>query len=77
MKQIQKFYFNINGYVRTVLDRLPGTRSDIVRNDDRWQEWEFPQFVTALEKWTQRNPVSNNEIKKGIEHLWKRKVVKR
>ena len=43
----------INGYVRTVLDRLPGIRSDIVRNDDNWQEWEFPQFVTALEKWTQ------------------------
>ena len=25
----------INGYVRTVLDRLPGIRSDIVRHDDK------------------------------------------
>ena len=41
----------INGYVRTVVDRLPGITLDIVRNDDNWQEWEFPQFVTALEKW--------------------------
>ena len=65
----------INGYVRTVLDRLPGIRSDIVTNDDRQQEWEFPQFVTALEKWTQRNPISNNEIKKGIGHHGKEKLL--
>ena len=25
----------INGYVRTVLDRLPSIRSDIVRHDDK------------------------------------------
>ena len=44
----------VNGYIRAVFDRLPGIRSNKVRNDDNWQEWEFPQFVTALEKWTQR-----------------------
>ena len=65
----------IYGYVRTVLDRLPGIRSDIVRNDDNWQEWEFPQLVTALEKWTQRNPISNNEIRKGIGHNAKEKLL--
>ena len=41
----------INKYVRTVLDRLPGIGSDIVRNDN-WQECEFTQFFTTLEKWT-------------------------
>ena len=66
----------INWYVRTVLDRLPGIRSDIVRNDDSWQEWDFPQFVTALAKWTQRNPISSNEIKKGIGHHGKEKLPK-
>ena len=65
----------INGYVRTVLDRLPGIRSDIVRYDDNWQEWEFPQFVTTLEKWTQRNPISNNEIKKRIRHHGQEKLL--
>ena len=54
---------------------LPGIRSDRVRNDDSWHEWEFPQFVTALEKWTQRNPISNNEIKKGIGHHRKEKLL--
>ena len=38
-------------------------------------EWEFPQLVTALEKWTQRNPISNNEIKKGIGHHGKEKLL--
>ena len=28
----------INGYVRTVLDCLPGIRSNIVRHEDNWQE---------------------------------------
>ena len=65
----------INGYVRTVLDHLPGISSDLVRNDDNWQEWEFPQLVRALEKWTQRNPISNNEIRKGIGHHGKEKLL--
>ena len=65
----------INGYVRTVLDRLPGLKSDIVRNDDNWQEWEFPQLVSALEIWTQRNPISTNEIKIGIEHHGQEKLL--
>ena len=65
----------INGYVRTILDSLPGIRSDIIRNDNNWQELEFPQFVTILEKWTQRNPISNNEIKKRIGHHVKEKLL--
>ena len=35
----------INGYVRMILDRLPGIRSDLVRMDDDWQEWKFPELV--------------------------------
>ena len=65
----------INGYVRTVLDCLPGIRSDIIRNDDNWQKWEFPKFVTALENWTQRNPISTNEVKKGIGYNGKEKLL--
>ena len=64
----------INGYVRAFLDCSSGIRLDIVINDYSWQEW-FPQIVTALEKWTQRNPISNNEIKKGIGHHGKEKLL--
>ena len=28
----------INGYVRSTLDKLPGIRADLVRLDDSWQE---------------------------------------
>ena len=65
----------INGYLRTVVDCLPGIRSDIVRNYNSWQEWEFPQFVTAPEKWAQRDSISNNEIKKRVGHHRKEKIL--
>jgi len=31
----------VNGYVRLILDKLPGIRADLVRMDDDWQEWKF------------------------------------
>ena len=46
----------INGYVRITLDKLQGIRADLVRTDDDWQDWKFPQLVEALENWTCRNP---------------------
>ena len=51
----------INGYVRMTLDKLPGIRSDLVRMDDDWQEWDFPRFAEAIRKWTLRNPVSDEK----------------
>ena len=41
----------IRGYVRRTLDKLPGVKSALVRLDDNWQEWRFPQLVEALKKW--------------------------
>ena len=48
---------DIRGYVRLTLDKLPGIRADLVRLDDNWQEWGFPQLVEGLRKWCERNPV--------------------
>ena len=39
---------DIRGNVRPTLDKLPGKRADLVRLDDNWQEWRFPQLVGAL-----------------------------
>ena len=47
----------INGYVGIALDKLPAIRADLVRIDDDWQEWDFWQFIEALRKWTDRNPI--------------------
>ena len=52
---------SVNGYVRMVLDRLPGIRSELVRDDDDWHEWKFPDLVASLRRWTERNPVTNTE----------------
>ena len=38
------------------LDKLPGIRTNLVRIDEDWQEWTFPQLVDALRKWTTTNP---------------------
>ena len=42
----------INADVRLTLDNLRGMRVDLVRTDDNWQDWKFPQLVEALENWT-------------------------
>ena len=48
----------ISGYCRATLDKLEGIRADLTRLDDNWQEWGFPQLVTALGNWTERNPAN-------------------
>ena len=48
----------ISGYCRATLDKLEGIRANLTRLDDNWQEWGFPQLVTALGNWTERNPAN-------------------
>ena len=48
---------SINGYVRLLLDRLSGVRSDLVRSDENWTDWEFSHLFEALRRWTERCPV--------------------
>ena len=51
----------VNGYVRMTLNKLEGIRGDLVRTDDNWQEWRFPQLGETLRKWTIRNPPKHSE----------------
>ena len=53
----------ISGYCRATLDKLEGIRADLTRLDDNWQEWGFPQLVTALGNWTERNPANQYQSK--------------
>ena len=52
----------VNGYVWMALNKLEGIRGDLVRTDDQWQEWKFPQLVAALWKWTVRNPPKCDDV---------------
>ena len=56
----------INGYVRTTIDTLPGIRADLVRMDSDWHNWDFGQSVEQLQHCTERNPIKFE--KKPPEH---------
>ena len=52
----------VNGNVALTIDKLPGIRGDLVRNDEDWQSWDFLQLCAALKSWTRRNPVESNSV---------------
>ena len=52
---------DINGFARHTLDKLTGIRSELVRSDNKWQDWTYVELVEALKKWTERNPVQSTE----------------
>ena len=51
----------IGGFVRATLDKLPDIRADLVRLDDNWQEWGFPELIESLRKWCDRNPIPGTD----------------
>ena len=63
----------VNGYVRATIDKLEGIRGDLVRTDDKWQQWEFPQLIEALRKWTERNPVKSEDTKRERDQIERKK----
>ena len=51
----------INGYLRLTLDNLQRIRTDLVKMNNGWQEWKFPQLVEIFESWTRRTPITLRE----------------
>ena len=49
----------VNGTVSMTIEKLPNIRRDLVRNDSKWEEWNYVQLTEALRLrlWTRRNPV--------------------
>ena len=48
----------IEGYVRNTLDKLPKIRSDLVRLDGEWRQWDFPKLIEALKPCVKKNSVT-------------------
>ena len=53
----------VNGMTRSVLDKLPGIKSDLVRGEEGWQDWGRAQLVTVLKLWRDINPCSEESSK--------------
>ena len=51
----------IGEFVRGTLDKLPDIRADLVRLDDNWQEWGFPELIESLRKRCDRNPIPSRD----------------
>ena len=49
----------IKVYVRSTRDKLPSIKSDLVRTDDRWNDWDFEEPTKKLWKRIDRNPVKS------------------
>lgn len=69
----------VNGNVRTSIDKLEDIQSDLVRTDDDWQTWDFPtgrpraikfikrfrgtRLCAAVSIVTERNTVHTSAVK--------------
>ena len=51
----------INSYVWTTLDKLPGIRADLARFDDNCHDRAFPLMLEAFHKWCDRNPLHSSD----------------
>ena len=43
------------------IDKLEGIRNDLVRTDDNWQQWKFPELFEVLRKWTVSDPMKPDD----------------
>ena len=59
---------DVTGNVRAVLEKLKGTKADLVRGQDGWQEWDFAQLIQALRRWREIYPVEDSESSNSHTH---------
>ena len=52
---------DVRGNVALTIDKLSGIRTDLVCNDNSWQNWDFLKLCDALSSWIRRNPVETSE----------------
>ncbi|XP_046862875.1 uncharacterized protein LOC124456481 [Xenia sp. Carnegie-2017] len=52
---------DVQGNVSMTLDKLPAIRGDLVRNDPKWESWDFSKLTEAVRHCTRQNPVCEKE----------------
>ena len=52
------------GNVRCVIDKLKGIKLELMRSQNDWQDWDFPQLANALKLWKDINPIRPSDDSK-------------
>ena len=55
---------DVKGNVRYIIDKLKRIKSDLVRGQSGWQDWDFPQLVNAVKLWKNINPIESSDDSK-------------
>ena len=46
---------NLQGFVMSTLNKVPQIKPDLVRSDDKWEDWSMEQLIDAVQQWLRRN----------------------
>ena len=68
---------NVTGNARSVLDKLKGAKTDLVKRQIYWQDWDFPRLIKALKSWKEINPIvsgTDNAGKQGAKFRAREKI---
>ena len=55
----------VNGMTRSVLDKLSGIKSDLVKGQGNWQEWDLAHLIAALKQWRDINLSEKESVNDG------------
>ena len=55
-----KGHQKVEGLVLSTLEKLPGIKSDLTRNDENWELWTFDELLKELRIWLKRNYVDHS-----------------
>ena len=55
-----KGHQKVEGLVLSTLEKLPGIKSDLTRNDENWKLWTFDELLKELRIWLKRNYVDHS-----------------
>ena len=56
---------DVKGNMRATLDKLKGTKADLVHGNDGWKDWNFKELLKELKRWTDINPVEETAAERG------------
>ncbi len=63
----------VNGMTRSVLDKLSGIKSDLVKGQGNWQEWDLAHLIAALKQWRDINLSEKESVNDGDKNKRKGK----